>query len=28
MGKFGPPDFSEAAITISGGTSSVEVSLN
>ena len=28
MGKFGPPDFNAAAITISGGEVSVEVSLN
>ena len=28
MGQFGPPDFNEAAIAISGGEFSVEVSLN
>lgn len=28
MGQFGPPDFNEAAIAISGGELSVEVSLN
>ena len=28
MGKFGPPDFNEAAIAVSGGEFSVEVSLN